>query len=282
MLSSGRWAPPQVETGLFPSHAHRFVGITPFLDIGFLRRLPVPRESSRLVSRGETFDRIGSASLPDQVSTWTLQQAAETPDPDEETPTTESPRFDVTTGLHAKTFVWETSEGASVLTGSANGTSAAFGGNVEFDVLLRGSASQTGVAALLGEKSTAKDDISLAQVIEPYTILHEDPQADPVYDAEVAIEAFHAQVAASGIRLVAAPEEVTWSLTAMMPPVERPDGLTTTVRPLGRSGGAHPWDSEIIWQGLAMENISPFLVLETELTTPDARVTRSCVVEGRP
>ena len=208
--SSGRWAPPQAEAGLFPLHAHRFVGITPFLDIGFLRRLPVPRESSRLVSRGETFDRIGSASLPDQVSTWTLQQAAETPDPDEETPTTESPRFDVTTGLHAKTSSGRPAKELSPHR-LANGTSAAFSGNVEFDVLLRGSPGQAGVAALLGEKSTANDDTRSPRTSSPNDAPR-GPPSRPCLRAEVAIGR-SAQVADSEIGLVAAPDEVTWSLT---------------------------------------------------------------------
>src|SRR5690606_32256346 len=113
------------------------------------------RHTGRIVSRPETFNRVGSNAISESCTTWTLQRAAETSEPEgasqladladraprEEPATAESQTraaYDVTTGLHAKTFAWEGPDGASVLTGSANGTMAAFHGNVEFDVLLTG------------------------------------------------------------------------------------------------------------------------------------------------
>jgi hypothetical protein len=116
----------------FPSEAKNLVAISPFLDTGFLSRLPRPRDS-RLVSRGETFDRVGGNAIPPEFSTWVLQRAAETNNPDE--PSDEG-HLEVNAGLHAKTFVWDVARVGHVLTGSANGTGAAFNGNVEFSVLL--------------------------------------------------------------------------------------------------------------------------------------------------
>ena len=48
----------------FPDKASRFAAITPFLDAGFLTSMPASRQTGRIVSRPETFGRVGSAAIP--------------------------------------------------------------------------------------------------------------------------------------------------------------------------------------------------------------------------
>ncbi len=57
-------------------------------------------------------------------------------------------------GLHAKVYVVDEGWNASVFTGSANATHAAFSANVEFLTQLRGKRSVCGVEAVLGRSMT--------------------------------------------------------------------------------------------------------------------------------
>lgn len=66
-------------------------------------------------------------------------------------------------GLHAKLYLAERGWNASVWTGSANATGAAFGGNVEFLVELWGRRSSCGLAALLGDSG-----VTFESLLEPY------------------------------------------------------------------------------------------------------------------
>lgn len=273
----------------FPDEANRFAAITPFLDAGFLASMPASRQTGRIVSRPETFNRVGSGAVPTSFTTWTLQRAAETTEL-EGAPGPADPRkagtaesqtrsaFDVTTGLHAKTFVWETTGGASVLTGSANGTMAAFQGNVEFDVLLTGPTSKCGWSALFGDDSS--EGVGFSQVIEPYEIPDEEGVEDASFAAEVALETFHAELAASGIQLSALEEGRGWTLTASVPARQAPTDSSTTIRPLGRVGGALPLSAALVWRGMAEQNISPFMVLDSLMSTQEGKVRKTCVVKA--
>ena len=110
------------------------------------------------------------------------------------TPTHQHGRGEVKSGLHAKVLAWDIGGTGTLLTGSANATSAAFGGNVEFGVLLSGPAASCGAAAIL------KDDdkeTGFARLLQPYDA-SEDPVPDLEYALEREIEAFHAALAACG------------------------------------------------------------------------------------
>lgn len=69
-------------------------------------------------------------------------------------------------GLQAKLFVSDTAEGSVVLTGSANATDAAFGGNVEVVAELRGP-SGIGVDAFLAETPGEADLVDLLVDYQP-------------------------------------------------------------------------------------------------------------------
>ena len=268
--SSGREWP-------FPAEAQRLVAITPFLDAGFVRRMPRATTWSRLVSRAETFDRLGGRAIPPTASTWVLQRAAETDDPDEQAPDT---HLEVTSGLHAKTAVWDADGSGHAFTGSANGTSAAFGGNVEFSVLMSGPVSSCGTASLVSDEAAARGEVGLAKLLQPYEISSPDPVPDPTWEAEQALETYHARLAMAGITITAVPEAEHYSVTVALPDVGAPEGSTTTVRLLGRKGHALPIDGELVWHNLTTRNLSPFVVLETTVAIGGPAVRRACVVKG--
>src|SRR5699024_9435018 len=127
-----------------PGRASRMVAISPFLDRSLLGRLPASRERT-LVSRPETLNRLGSAALQGWT-TATLARTAERPpdehdgsapadgtnhhgDDDDNAAAHERDR--IRDGLHAKTIVADVTGESLTLTGSANLTSPAWGGNVE-------------------------------------------------------------------------------------------------------------------------------------------------------
>jgi hypothetical protein len=260
----------------FPDGAKSFVGISPFLDGGFLNRLPAA-DGSRVVSRAETFDRLGADAVPEGLTTWVLQRSAETDDPDE--PAMEG-HLEVSSGLHAKTFVWDVDKTGHVFTGSANATGAAFGGNVEFSVLLTGPSASCGTGSLLTDEPKDSSGPGLSKLLQPYDIPSPEPQPDPAYASERAIEAFHAELATQAVTIAVIPEATDYTLTVSLPDVSPPLGSTTTVRPLGRIGQGLPSDGDLVWRGVAKKNISPFVVVDTTLATDSATVRRACVIKG--
>ncbi len=80
-------------------------------------------------------------------------------------------------GLHAKLYVADRGRDASIWTGSANATTAAFGENVELLVELTGRKSVCGVGAILGE---AGEKPSFGDLLRDFPLPSETPPADEI------------------------------------------------------------------------------------------------------
>lgn len=74
---------------------------------------------------------------------------------------------DVPKGVHAKTFVYDNTDEAVVVTGSANATSAGTGRNVEFDVVLSGPRTAVGIAEIW---DGSKESPGLSRIAQPYAV----------------------------------------------------------------------------------------------------------------
>lgn len=171
----------------FPRKSDRMLVVSPFLTQGCLERLAAGRWGvDVLVSRPESLDALGSSALAAMRETLTLSGGTDepaTPDP-EGTPVARDATPAATTeasaarpgvelrGLHAKLYVAEVGERTSVWTGSANATDAAFGGNVEFLVELRGRTDRIGIDRVVGHTDGA---LSLRDLLESYL----PPSAEP-------------------------------------------------------------------------------------------------------
>jgi hypothetical protein len=160
----------------------RLLVISPFLSPGLLSRLRAPGSRDALVSRGETLDTLSPEDFGDFEETFVLSQPAtgdDEPAPEqlsaEAEELAERPEFPLS-GLHAKLFVSEYSNMARIWTGSANATSAAFGGNVEFLVELQGARSACGLDAVLQGQSGR---VKLIDLLETYQ-----PSGEPVTETE--------------------------------------------------------------------------------------------------
>ncbi|CAM3120030.1 hypothetical protein DFJ75_3466 [Williamsia muralis] len=262
-----------------PARADSLVVISPFLDASTVARLPVTG-SSMLVSRDVAFDRIGAGSLTGVESTHVLQPGSDSPDdPDGadgmgESGTPGRPG-EVPKGLHAKVFAWDTGKTGHVLTGSANCTGAAFGGNVELSVLLEGPKSLVGAGVLLDAKS------GLKRVLQPYSPKNQEPLDDSAFALEREIEKHHGELALCGLilRVGAADAKYLLSLSLRHPVAPLGD---TTIRPIAVSKfRALPLDGlRPSWTDLGLIALSPYVVVETCLSRDGVDVTRSCVLQA--
>lgn len=141
----------------FDERADRLLIVSPFLTKSCLMRLTRQATTSLLVSRPEElasldtecleiFDRkchlISSAEPVDEESSVSQPE-------DDKTITKELDVGTPLSGLHAKLYVADRGRYASVWTGSANATNAAFSRNVEFLVKLVGKKGKCGVDAFL-------------------------------------------------------------------------------------------------------------------------------------
>jgi hypothetical protein len=139
----------------FPVRAERAVVISPFLGDTFLADLTQRYPIHTLVSREEAFDRIRPEVLHRAHRLAVLNAAADVgSNKDETSPAGAAQGMGDPGrpwgGLHAKLFVFDVGGRSVVLTGSANATTAGFGGNVEMLVELRGPAS-AGTSALMAD-----------------------------------------------------------------------------------------------------------------------------------
>jgi hypothetical protein len=124
----------------------RLLVVSPFLGPGSLARLGRQGQGHLLVSRLESLQ--GLEDLGSFQSAYVLDDAA---DIDVNRDDEQDPADHVLQGLHAKLYVADAGWKASIWTGSANATDAAFGHNVEFLVEIQGAKSKFGIDALMAK-----------------------------------------------------------------------------------------------------------------------------------
>jgi hypothetical protein len=156
---------------------YRHLIVSPFCNDEGLAIVAPTASDVALVSRPEEIDRLSPESL-EGMTTFRLDPLAGLADPDDATAT---PGPELLTGLHAKIVVVERNRAAHVFIGSANATSAAYGGNVEFVVELTGGASKIGVETFLGAESPFRG------LLEPYSATGGNP-ADPADEEARALD----------------------------------------------------------------------------------------------
>lgn len=147
----------------FDGRIDRLLVVSPFLTPGFLDRIAAVGGDRSLVSRPESLREIDPKVLRKHWQCFTLDDNCEAiaGTPDEQASDTNR-----LTGLHSKLFVADAGRDARVWTGSANATTAAFAGNVEFLVELVGKKSRYGVDAALGD---ADKQGNLRTMLAPFT-----------------------------------------------------------------------------------------------------------------
>ena len=261
----------------FPHTSDRVLAISPFLDQHMVATVARISSQRTLLSRPDTLDAIG-ASLLDGWHALALQRQAEQEDLDPGSSTDDRP--DVWQpphrGLHAKTMIFDLGRQAQVITGSANLTTAAWQGNVEFDVVLQGPIAFTGVAATL---EGTPENPGLERITETYTPQPPDPDSDLRQSLSKALEAFHCRLALAPATLHVTNVDtdrarMDLSLTV---PADAPG--TTEVWPVSLSNQTRLLGGDpVFWETLSIRNVTPFLGVETSLSRDGLTETRRCVI----
>ena len=152
----------------FSASKSAFLIVSPFLAAGFLERFSQGCRSGILISRLESLAEIKLQHLQKLSAVYVLSPNAdleeETAQAEEDLPLAAEAQL---SGLHAKLFIEEQGRQATLWTGSANATNAAFEHNVEFMVRLEGKRSEMGIKSLLSEETG--DQVGLFSLLEPYT-----------------------------------------------------------------------------------------------------------------
>ncbi|QYG95212.1 hypothetical protein HC251_24135 [Iamia sp. SCSIO 61187] len=151
-----------------PADADGVAIVSPFVDPRFLRDVEEVAPIRLLVSRDATLAGLGEA-VADVGRSAVLNPAAEV-DASSDGRIGAAPLHG---GLHAKLFVSDGPSHSTVVTGSANATRAAFGGNVEVTATMTGPIDQVGIDALLDPGS--KGAAGFGAVLVDFT-----PREDPV------------------------------------------------------------------------------------------------------
>jgi len=260
----------------FPDRRDRTHVISPFLTGSTLERLAGDGEnvvvSTDLALRGiepKTLRTFGEARL--------LTDAVEPEEPEETGEQEETAGTDELSGLHAKVFVFDQGWNASVWTGSANATEAAFGKNVEFLVNLRGKKSLCGVGSMLGLRQGATTFGNLLVPFQPPETWVA-PKADA---AEERLDAARRAVALAGLRAQASPldekGELSVRLTMKADP-GLPAGVTVRCRPISTSAAfGQPLPAAGAWVEFGpfgIDGLTSFFAFDVTTATPDGE--RSC------
>lgn len=220
---------------LFPTDATRSLVVSPFVTDDFFTSV-MPGPVTELVGRGEELDRLSPEvlGLIGSVHVFDDGSSPET-DPGELDRPVNDPGRPVR-GLHAKVFAFERDgERATVFTGSANATGAAFGANLELLAELEGPISVLGIDALC---AASDDEIGLRQFFLTYMPGEEPPDDDPV---GTQLEGVRHRLGTLPITGHVEPDgdgyAVTYRSDAL---VEVPDGTNVVCWPLSSAGNQQP------------------------------------------
>jgi hypothetical protein len=180
--------------------------------------------------------------------------------------------------LHAKVMVSEHGRRAYVFVGSANATGAAFGGNIEILVELRGGRAQLGIDATLDHLSKVTESCQIEGGRLP-------GEAD---ELQRELDDLLRDAALSGIEVhVSADGEAAWrlDLTSATPLIGSGGTTRMTVELLSRPGFAFECTAGGALDGsfasVPTPDVTPFVVLRAELGGPTQTVSGATVVRAR-
>jgi hypothetical protein len=260
----------------FKERLERVVVVSPFLSDKALSKLTKGTEDSVLIARSEWLDKTSERALAGFTSVYQMADGVPTADvPDAEAlPGSEAPLQ----GLHAKLYVADDGWNAHVWTGSANASTAAFEGNVEFLVQLVGKKSKVGVDVFLNKIKGTTSFLDLLR-------LYERPETPAVNEAQDALEKeiddLRGPIASAGwsLTLVPGDEEDVWSAHATTGS-KLPDWgkhVSVRCRPLSVTATTYEvkpgQKASQSFESLNLALLTSYLVVEVDATTKDAKAS---------
>lgn len=157
----------------------------------------------QLVTRAETAQQL-SPETHGRIRTYVLDVHSPSGSIDEET-TENGSALRVFDDIHAKAYLVESGQSAYLYVGSANATDAAFGGNTEILVKLRGSKSTFGIDTVFGEDSVFRS------VVVPWTVDPDDGTSPIEGTLERQMQSYLVDLAAVGYEIDASPSGQLWA-----------------------------------------------------------------------
>lgn len=247
----------------FRSTGTRMLVASPFVTPSVLDDLTVDGDGHILIGRQQELDKLDEETLAYFSDCYVVRSQLET-----EESATQGEDVVAAHDLHAKLYIADRGWDASVWTGSANATRAAFDGNVEFLVELVGKKSKLGIDAFLAKHSGT---VSIPDLLEQYqrpVDIAVDADAEAL---EAAIEAVRRDLAVLPwyVSVAAARTAEEFSVTVGadgdMPPM--PSNVRSTVRLLslaGESAVPLPANGElkVAFESVGLEGLTAFLVVQ--------------------
>jgi len=266
----------------------RVLVVSPFLSDGFLRTIAESGSGHMLVSRAESLAASSRKVLEDFKRLCTLADGAEPEAEDGESSSAATIQGELT-GLHAKVYLAEDGWNASLLTGSANATTAGFGGNVEFLVELRGKKSKCGIEALL---APSQGQPSLAGLLQEFQLPPEEAEEPKAATLEELIaKAKRAIVDSEPRARVTQAEEDLFDLTLLVGGLRLPEGVAASCWPITVRGESArdlgQGAQQVSFTRLPMTGLSAFVAFELVARDADGheescRFVLKVPVDGMP
>ncbi|MGH9887902.1 MAG: phospholipase D family protein, partial [bacterium] len=268
---------PGIRDSTFDQRTDRIVVVSPFLSAPMLSELSREGRKNVLISRLDELSKLNAKQLSGFHEIYSMDPDA-TVDPEKLADASMDP-FGEGSGLHAKLYVADDGWNAHVWTGSANATSAAFNGNIELLVRMRGRKSKFGAEALFERKEGVT---SFRDLLIPFT-----PSADGVPEDPVSValdERLEQARTIIGSRQWTASVTPATSAGGFNARLHAADwsadtvaGVTMTVYPItlnpSRAVSVYT-DGTAIFTGLSTEALTAFFAFE--VTVSEAGRTQSC------
>ncbi len=281
----------------------RLLAISPFVSDALVDELAGMTKHFQLVSRADQLRTLKLETLERISAVWTLDDSLEsgaelTADDDGPSQTEGSvddsaeatvSGQEVLSGLHAKVYVMDQGWKATVVTGSANATDAAFRSNVEFMVALTGKKKWCGIDAVLGSgERSKKAPASFGDLLVPYSLTNHQTACDTEeqkFELQVDDLAKQISQAAPICHCQVGTSEGLFNLTlkpsqafASAPPLLKVEVRLISSR--NRAWQTIDW-SQTIWaefQNVALLDLTPFVVFR--VTGGQSELTRVFVVQA--
>ena len=269
----------------FRDASDRVLVMSPFLTGSILERLSKPRAEHFLISRRHELDRLSQEARSGFKTIHVVRDQPEVEDAIESAP--ESPDVIAANDLHAKVYIADRGWDASVWTGSANATHAAFDGNVEFLVELRGKKSQLGIDAFLAGPQGV---VCMQDLLDTYTPAE-------TFEPDAELEALEASLDNVRRQLATLPWSVSVEAHANGDTYrvqthasgaiqDYEPGISVLLRPLALGPEvAQPLAAQenpsVTFENVSLEGLTSFLVIEVHGKAGSRTLSTSFIVNAR-
>lgn len=260
----------------------RILVASPFVTGSTLQELTARGSGHILIGRQDELDKLDKRTLERFSGRYVIRSQLEAEESPAESEETVAPH-----DLHAKLYIADRGWDASLWTGSANATHAAFGGNVEFLVELKGRKKKLGVDAFLAKHSGT---VSIRDLLDEY---QRPESTDPDADLEAldqAIEGVRRELAVLPWYVSVSPGStaehfvVTVGADGEFPMLPQQVQVTLRLLSLGAATAVRLSEAagaKVTFEDVGLESLTAFVALELSATQNGKTRNSSFVVNAK-